>query len=229
MQFPSSSWTLITGAADREAPRFRESWERLARLYWNPVYACIRARTGRAPEEARDLTQEFFLELFEKDTLARFDASRARFRTFVKAVLDNFLSNELRARKAAKRGGGRAPLSLDADPALEERIAAAGGSPPGALLDAEWTRATLSRSLAAVESSLSKEGRPERYAAYRRCVLEAAPQREASASLGLTEAQVTNFIGEVRRRLREVLLAELMETVTCREEAEAELKELFGI
>ena len=68
---------------------------------------------SRDVSEAQDLTQEFFARLLEKNVIAAASRERGRFRSFLLAALKNFLANEWDKAKAAKRGGGRAPISLD--------------------------------------------------------------------------------------------------------------------
>ena len=61
---------------------------------------------GAGPEDAQDLTQEFFTRAFEREYLSRYDPAKARFRTFVRTCLDGFLANEDKAAARLKRGGG---------------------------------------------------------------------------------------------------------------------------
>ena len=68
----------------------------ICQAYWYPLYAHVRRR-GNDPERARDLTQGFFGELLAKDSIARADPERGRFRTFLLAALDHFLHHQHRA------------------------------------------------------------------------------------------------------------------------------------
>jgi hypothetical protein len=56
-----------------------------------------------APEEARDLTQGFFLHLFEHKTLARADPLKGKFRSFLLGSLQNYLSTETDRARCLKR------------------------------------------------------------------------------------------------------------------------------
>lgn len=55
----------------------------------------------------------YFARLLEKNLLAGVEPHKGKFRTFLLAGLRNFLANERDRPSAGKRGGGRAPLSLD--------------------------------------------------------------------------------------------------------------------
>ena len=87
--------------------------EELCRAYWYPLYAFVR-RKGHGPDEAADLTQEYFARLLESGLLARADPSRGRFRAFLRTDCGFFLSHQAGRDRARKRGGGRPPLSIDA-------------------------------------------------------------------------------------------------------------------
>ena len=65
---------------------------------------CVR-RKGHKPDEAEDLTQEFFSQLISKEQLRLADRSKGKFRSFLLAVLDHFLAREWRRAQRQKRGG----------------------------------------------------------------------------------------------------------------------------
>src|SRR3954470_683387 len=112
-QFPTTRWRRVILAGDPDAPLARESLAELCGAYWYPLYAYIRRR-GNGPEQARDLTQDFFARALEKGLLAEADPARGRFRSFLRTVCADFLANRRDWEQAKKRGGGRAILSIDA-------------------------------------------------------------------------------------------------------------------
>jgi hypothetical protein len=71
--FRTTQWGLVVTAPAEGAEEARAALEELYRLYCYPVYAFIRRR-GHGRQDAQDLTQDFFLHLLEKGTLARADA-----------------------------------------------------------------------------------------------------------------------------------------------------------
>ncbi|MGI8603393.1 MAG: RNA polymerase sigma factor [Verrucomicrobiales bacterium] len=83
----------------------------MCRTYWPPLYAFIR-REGYDESEAKDLTQEFFLKLIERDYLRHLRHQRGKFRSFILTVLKHFLQ-EQRGKAGANAGAGRS-LSLSA-------------------------------------------------------------------------------------------------------------------
>lgn len=117
--FGSTRWSLVL-AAGRDGSTARDAMEVLCQSYWFPVYAFVRRRFNGA-EDSQDLTQAFFTQLLEQNTLDAADRTRGRFRAFLLTALKNFLTNEHEKASAQKRGGGRAVASLDFDVA-EKRL-----------------------------------------------------------------------------------------------------------
>ncbi|MGH9390925.1 MAG: sigma factor, partial [Vicinamibacteria bacterium] len=111
-RFPTTLGSAVIGARSADPAERERSIETLLAAYWRPVYKHIRLRWRRSNEDAKDLTQAFFLRAMEKDFFASFDPSKARFRTFLRACLDGFLSNEDNAARALKRGGATTILPL---------------------------------------------------------------------------------------------------------------------
>jgi RNA polymerase sigma-70 factor (ECF subfamily) len=64
-QFASTHWSLVLRAADSQATQSPEALEKFCAAYWYPLYVYIRCR-GYNPEEAGDLTREFFSRLLQK-------------------------------------------------------------------------------------------------------------------------------------------------------------------
>src|SRR5437867_240483 len=105
--FPSTCWSRISAAFPEDLAARRAAVEDLSHRYWKPIYAYIRAKWGKTNEEAKDLTQDFFVWMMEGDFIDRADPSRGRFRAYVKVALQHYLSDEERRRQRLKRGGDR--------------------------------------------------------------------------------------------------------------------------
>src|SRR5215475_9177960 len=91
--FATTHWSVVLAARDGDSPSASEAMEQLCRAYWYPLYAFVR-RNGHGPEEAQDLTQEFFARLLEKDYLSHLVHREGRFRAFLLKFLQHFLANE---------------------------------------------------------------------------------------------------------------------------------------
>ncbi len=90
-------------SASSDSPQARAALETLCRTYWYPLYAYIR-HEGRSAADAQDLTQEFFARLLARNSLARVDPHKGKFRSFLLASLRHFLSDQRDRDRAAKRG-----------------------------------------------------------------------------------------------------------------------------
>ncbi len=219
-RFPPTAWSLLSRLRDPRDPRVQEYLNRMIETYWRPVYKFVRIAWKRSNEDAKDLTQEFFVHLLEGDLLARADPERGNFRKLLMAALRNFLSNEARADKAEKRGGGRTIVSLDGD---------AGDSwasdpvDPQAAFEAQWAREILERSIAL----LAERCRPEVYAAFRRFHLEEASVKQIAAETRATEAQVGHHLQDARAILRRLVTDEIRRYVQDETEIARELEALF--
>ena len=110
--FATTHWSVVLVAGHKSSPDADAALATLCETYWFPLYAYVRRR-GHNVNEAQDLTQEFFARVLEKDYVAAADPERGRFRAFLLTAFKHFLSKERDKARAQKRGGGRAPLSLD--------------------------------------------------------------------------------------------------------------------
>ena len=83
-QFATTRWSLILSAADSqsEEQKARDALEELCRIYWRPVFVFV-CRRGYSMEDAKDLTQDFFVKIVEPNWLGHADANRGRFRTLL--------------------------------------------------------------------------------------------------------------------------------------------------
>src|ERR1051325_2027095 len=137
-RFTTTHWSVVPPAGEADPPQANEALERLCRTYWYPLYVYVR-RQGNSPEDAQDLTQNFFSRLLEKDYFAKADRDRGKFRTFLLGSLKNFLVNEWKRAGRLKRGGDLTFLSIDANVA-EDRYATelANESNPDAAYERRW-------------------------------------------------------------------------------------------
>ena len=102
--FVTTHWSVVLTAAGTDTTRAHEALSCLCEIYWYPLYAYVRRR-GHSPDDAQDLTQEFFARLLEKHWLARADREKGRFRSFLLMAMKRFLANEWDKAQALKRGG----------------------------------------------------------------------------------------------------------------------------
>ena len=156
--FATTHWTVVLAAGARHTPQADSALEELCRTYWFPLYAYVRRR-GHARADAEDSVQAFFARFLEKNYLTGLNAERGRFRAFLLAALKHFLANERDRAQAQKRGGGRAPLSLDWETAdTQFQVAATNEPSPDRAFDREWALALLAKVCGRLQAECSADG-----------------------------------------------------------------------
>jgi len=230
-RFAQTQWSVVLSAAKRRDDAGAEqAMEELCRIYWTPLYAFTR-RSGENPHDAQDLTQEFFARLLQKDFLGSVGKSKGRFRSFLLASLKHFLSNQRDWNRAQKRGGGRAPLPLDAG-AAETGIGfqAADDLTPEKAFQKRWALTLLELTLARLREEHVERGSLEMFEHLKGTLTEGrgnVPYAELAARMGTSEAAVKMAVMRLRRRYREILRAEIARTVGDESEVEDELRDVF--
>jgi RNA polymerase sigma factor (sigma-70 family) len=234
--FPETVWSSLLGTEGPLTPAREAALNQLVSIYWRPVYKYVRTAGGASIEDAKDLTQEFFGYLLEGGVLAKYDREKGRFRSFLKAVLGNFLSTQRRDASRLKRGGGRPVASLDVD-GLETAafVAERQRYTPDQIFDRQWTHEILSESLADMRRQLAEENRAvsaQVYESYNGIASsDAASPTYASIgkALGLSEQQVKDHLAYARARLEKILRERLARRVASGRELSEEIRDLlFG-
>lgn len=228
--FVTTHWSLVLSAQGKDGTRSTEALEALCKAYWYPLYAYARW-AGHSPADAEDLTQGFFARLLEKDFLKSAAQEKGRFRTFLLVALKRFMANEWDRTHAKKRGGFSQFVAIDPEFA-ESRYAAdpATGVDPERVFDRHWARTVLDRTLDQLREEYVSTGRAELFEHLAGSLAKdatALPYNEIAARLRLTEAAVKMAVHRLRRRYRELLLAEISQTVANPSDAQQELQELF--
>lgn len=235
-RFPGTRLSVLLAVRDADPEVRRRGLGALAESYAAPLYKYLRVHHGADPEEARDLAQGFFAFALEKAAFDRYDPARARFRTFLRLLVDGFVANERKAARRLKRGGGAELLSLDAEAAAaaEAEIALAAPEPnPEEYLRREWVRALFARAVERLRVQCDAAGRPERFALFERYDLEPGAERPTYArlaeELGVPATQVTNDLFAARRDFRRLVLEALREVTGSDAEFRAEARDVLGI
>jgi RNA polymerase sigma factor (sigma-70 family) len=235
MNFPVTRHSVVRDLASADPDARAAAYDALARSYWRPVYLYIRLRWGRGVEDARDLTQEFFTRAFEREYLERYDASKARFRTFVRTCLDGFLANENKAAARLKRGGAFVITAVDFATADADIAVGAprDDADPERWFHREWIRGLFADALDALRQRARDTGHPRAFAVFQRYDVEDAAPRvtyaELARELDMRVTDVTNELAWARRAFREIALDRLRRVCATDDEFRAEARDLFGV
>jgi RNA polymerase sigma factor (sigma-70 family) len=229
-RFATTEWSLVLAAGRPGSEGADEALARLCSLYWYPVFAFVR-RQGHPAEEAEDLTQGFFARLIEKGDLGDADRSRGRFRSFLLAACQHFLSNERDRARAKKRGGGRLPLSIDIA-AAEGRYerALAHSETPERLYDRQWCLTLLGGVLDGLGDDYEAAGKGrvfDRLKDFLTADEGAGTHAQAARELRMSEAAVKVAVHRLRRRYREELRRRVADTVESAGDVEDEIRYLL--
>ena len=231
-QFNSTHWSVVLAAGDSQSPQAEEALEKLCHTYWYPLYAFVR-RKGHSPEDAQDLTQEFFARLLEKKHLKLADRERGKFRAFLLTSLKHFLVNEWEKARAAKRGGGEAVLPLGEELAESRYLAEPSGDlPPDKMFEKRWAITVLEQVLARLRQESVAAGKGELFELLKDFVWgdkNLASQTEIGSSLGLSASAVKSAVHRIRLRYRELLRSEIAHTVARSDDIDEELRYLVSV
>jgi len=227
-RFQTTRWTLVLAAGGSSTTDARDALATLCEAYWGPVYAFIR-RSGHDPDTARDLAQAFFVRVLEKDFFSQARPERGRFRSFLLSSVKNFLSNQRDAARAAKRGGGQKPISLDVETAERTyRIEGVDDVTPDRLYERRWALTVLGSALARLESQYGQSGRGELFGQLKPFLTgDEPPYAELAASMGLTAGALRVAVHRMRRHFSHMLRETIAETVEQPSEVEDELRHLL--
>jgi len=217
-------------------PRSSETSRALAILcenYWFPLYAFVR-RAGYTAEDAKDLTQEFFVRLLTKNYLATADRHRGRFRSFLLGAMKHFLANQQRHEAAQKRGGNTLTISLDfrAGESRYKQIEPVDNLTPERLYEKRWALTLLDLVLNRLREEFCAAGKLELFDALKQFLAGGAAKPaylEVAGQLGMTEGAVKVAAHRLRRRYRKLLKEEIARTIADPEAMEDELGELLAV
>jgi RNA polymerase sigma-70 factor (ECF subfamily) len=229
--FATTHWSVVLSAQDPGSAESAAALERLCRAYWYPLYAYAR-RKGQSPADAEDLTQGFFARLFEKGYLKTAEREKGRFRAFLLTAFKAFAANEWDRQHALKRGGFAQFISIDQEMA-ESRFAAepAHGVQPDVLFDRQWAVALLDLTMSRLKEEYVSSGRARLFEVLQGCLVKQETNlsySEIAALLEVTEPAVKMAVYRLRARYRELLEAEIAQTVSSPDQVEEELRHLFS-
>jgi RNA polymerase sigma factor (sigma-70 family) len=229
-RFATTRWSLVIAAGRRSSPDASAALTSLCEKYWYPLYAFAR-RQGYAAHDAADLTQSFFATLLEKDYLRGADQQKGRFRSFLLTMFKRFLSKQREHSRAQKRGGAHTLLSFDVETAEARfRLEPADEQTPERAFERQWATTLLARVLEKLEQDYLEKGRGDLFAACRGYLVGSGDSgyAQTAAALGSTEGAVKVAVHRMRQRYRELLKAEIADTVESPQDVEEELRSLLA-
>jgi RNA polymerase sigma factor (sigma-70 family) len=206
--------------------------EKLCRTYWYPLYTYVR-RQGQASHDAQDLTQEFFARLLARNDLQAVGPEKGKFRSFLLAAMNHFLADEHDRASAAKRGGGKTLISLDAEDAEERyQIDAPRLFSPDVIFEKRWATTLLEQALEKLRQEFADAGKAERFE-WLKTFLEdgtgPGDYEQLGKKLGMAANTVAAAVHRLRQRYRELVRAEVAHTVANPDQVNEEMQHLLAV
>ena len=228
MDFPTTHWSVLAKATLHGEADARAALELLCQRYWGPVRSFVLFH-GYTNAEAQDLTQEFLLHVIQKSIFTRADRLQGRFRSFLLGALNRFLCDAADRKRALKRGGNLLHLSLDTEGPVNE-LEDPAASPAGvSAFDREWALTILETALDQLRAEWATSRNGAEFEVWKNFLpgaTESCSYEAAAARLGLSLPAFKSEIHRLRRRLRALVRAEVVRTVSAPHELESEMTHL---
>jgi RNA polymerase sigma factor (sigma-70 family) len=225
--FPDTRASIVTALASEDSSTRERAAALVIEAYRAPVIAVLERKWNLQHADAEDLAHDFFAHALTRDWLARYDAGRGRFRTFLRTCLSAFASTAHEAATRKKRGGDARHVSLDHASALatDDEVAE--------MFEREWTRSVLAIALDALREEAIRRNRESSWQVFEAYEIGRAdgarPTYDALArELGLPVTQVTNYLTWARGRFREHVLNTIRNLTASDEEYRDEVRALLG-
>ena len=234
-EFVTTRWSLILSAAKfgQEEQTARDALAELCRTYWRPIFSFVRAR-GYSIDDAKDLTQDFFVNMLKDNWLQRADRRRGRFRSLLLRSLQNFLINASEKAHARKRGGDVEFISWDdwesevtSQPPIPDQ--ARDSLPPERLFDLTWATTVVEHALQRLREECESKGKLWLFQALSSHLTDERDEQayaDLSAELGMSETAVKKQLHNMRQRYRSLLRAEVSQTVENPADVDDEIRYL---
>jgi RNA polymerase sigma-70 factor (ECF subfamily) len=218
-------------SAQSQAPGSRAALAELCRIYWYPIYAFVRRR-GYDADDAQDLTQGFFLHLLDHKALRQVSPLKGKFRSFLVASLQNYLSDEADSARCIKRGGNMDFVPLDTKSAEDRyRLGPADFLTAEKIFDARWAITLLDEAMSRLRQEYAAQGKTsvfETLKPYLDPINNEAPlpYEHVANALQVSVGSVKTLIHRLRKQYASLLREEVARTVCDPGEIDEEIHSL---
>jgi DNA-directed RNA polymerase specialized sigma24 family protein len=230
--FATTHWSVVLDAGKPGSTQFRGALEELCRTYWLALYSYLRS-DGYNPDDAKDLTQGFFLRLLRTDSLVGVSPVKGRFRTFLLASMKHFLSDERDRARAQKRGGNQTVISIDGIQAEASFLQLPSGEmSPQMAFDRHWALTVLDKAFCRLREEYTRSGRAKLFEALSVFLSTEATSGDYAAlraKLEMSGQAIGVAVHRLRHRYGECVRFEIGRTVTRPEELNEEMQHLFSL
>ena len=230
--FQPTHWSVVLAAREQDGAEGSQALAALCSAYWYPLYAFVRGR-GYAPEDAEDLTQEFFLRFLERKSLRSVSPAAGKFRSFLLTCLKHFLANEWERARAQRRGGGQRPIPLEGGEAeTRYSLEPADQNTPEIRFEKHWAFTVLENALKALAAEHAAKGQSAAFEELRGCLpggQGSASRAEVAARRGVSLGAIDVAVHRLRQRFGALLREQVAQTVSSEGEIDEEIRHLISI
>jgi len=230
--FHTTHWTVVLTARRNDGAVARAALTDLCQTYWLPLYTFIR-RQGLNPHQAEDLTQEFFCQFLERESLASVRPTAGKFRSFLLACLKNFLSNERERAHAKRRGGGVTFVAINsADAETHYSFEPVDHRTPEADFERRWAFTVLEQTIQCLKQEYFADGKRETFEdlqGFLPCGQETVSRADLASKRGVSIGAIDVAIHRLRQRFGVQLRTQVAATVSSQTEVEEEIRYLIAV
>ena len=233
--FSTTRWSLIISGSNLNSDEraAQKALAELCHLYWRPIFFFV-CRRGYSPEEAQDLTQDFFAMMLRRNWLKNAEPERGRFRSLLLKSLDRFLRDAREKTRALRRGGGVQFVSWDdwmsespSHLVISRNVLDKAGAEQ--LFDLRWAATVVEQALRQLSDECEAKGRRRLFDVLSGHLTARQPgisYAALAATLGVSEGVVKKQLHNLRLRYRWLLRKEVARTVTDPAEIDDEIRYL---
>ena len=230
--FLTTRWTRVL-AAQGATTHAGTALGELCAAYYAPVQSYI-ARTAHDLGDPRDLTQEFFARLLAGRVIGGAEREKGRFRSYILGAVKHHLADTRDRLRAARRGAlhEHVPLDSGTDTSPGHECPVPESHSPDAFFDRQWGLAVLDLALSALAAEHERQRKAEQFQLLKPWLTGDATgvsKVDAAARLGLSEGALKVAIHRLRKRFRDLVKAEIAQTVATEQEAREELRYLIEV
>ena len=228
-QFAKTHWSMVRQAAGPRGPDARRALVELCLRYWYPIYAFIR-HCGHSPAISNEMTRAFLQHLFQHFQAEGVVGVQGQFRQYLLERLRQFLTGDWRQMPA-----GAPVAELEQGPAnLEGRNERdnADAETPEQAYQQSFALELIARAFAGLRDEARETGHLDMYEALERFVAQepSAPEfAQVASDLKTRPLALSIALKRLRQRLRELIDAELADTVLSAEQLVSEQQALFAV
>lgn len=218
-------------SAQSQVPGSQAALAELCSIYWYPIYSFVR-RHGSRPEDAQDLTQGFFLHLLDHKALSQVSPVKGKFRSFLLASLQNYLSDEADRARCLKRGGKIEFVPLDMGFAEDRfRLAPLDFLTADKVFDARWAMTLMDEAMGRLRHEYADQDKTSVFETLKPFIdpinsKAALSYEQIAYTLGVRVASIKKLIFRLRKRYASVLREEVARTVSDPAEIDEEIHAL---